>query len=146
MIRISTSARQEAWHEIDIDIDGEAAPMRVRYWLLSRAEASALNRRRFQASLAAKNAATSEDQALAVIDYLIDKLSPEQIEAAEALLRARILDWDLQDADSESGATLPVTEQTLGVILDQARFFEPLYVGLIDASLAAVSKKTGSSG
>lgn len=151
MIRIQPNARREAWHDIEINLDGETAPMRVRYWLLPRAEAGALNHKRYQVQAAVtKNADDADEKALkekalVVIDYLLNQYSPEQMAAAEALLRKHILDWDLQDADSPEGAKLPVNEQTLNAILDQARFFEPLYLGLIDASLSA-AKKTGSTG
>jgi hypothetical protein len=141
MIRISPTARPEAWHDIEVEIDGQTAPMRVRYWLLSKQEAAEWTKQR----LALAKAVRTENEA-ETFDRLLDELSPEQFQRADTLLRARILDWNLVDADSPDGARLPVNEQTLSAILDQTRFWRPLLQGLVDASSGVAAKKTGSTG
>jgi len=141
MIRISTTARPEAWHDIEVEIDGQTAAMRVKYWLLNKSEAAEWTKQR----LALAKAVRTENE-VETFDRLIGELSPEQFQRADTLLRARILDWDLADADNAEGAKLPVNDTTLSAILDQTRFWRPLLQGLIDASSGVAAKKTGSTG
>ena len=140
MIRLSTTARPESWYDIEINIDGDTAPMRVKYHLLNKREAADWTGRR----LGLAKAVRTEDEAT-TFDLLIEELEPEQMERVDALLRARVLDWDLQDADND-GAKLPANEQNLSVVLGQTRFWRPLFQGLLDASSGIAAKKTDATG
>lgn len=138
MIRLSPTARPESWHDLEIVLDGESAPLRVQYWLLDKRAAADWSSRR----LTLARAIRTEDEAK-TFDLLLDELTPEQFATVDALLRERILAWDLAD---EQGERLPVNPQTLALVLDQARFWRPLFQGLIDASSGVAAKKTDSTG
>lgn len=139
MIKLDLSARPEAWHEVEIDIDGVSVPLRVRYWLLDKGEAARWTRQRLLLAQAIK---TGQEETL--FERLIQELSPEQISEIDALLRSRILDWDgLVD---EQGVKIPVSPQTLDAILAQMRFWRPLFQGLIDASAGVAARKNALPG
>lgn len=141
MIRLSPNQRPEAWHDIEIDIDGETAAMRVRYWLLDKREAADWTSRR----IALAKAVRSENE-VETFERLLQDMSEEQMQRADSLLRERIVDWDLVDADSEEGAKLAITAQNIALLLNQTRFWKPMLQGLIDASSGIALKKTASTG
>lgn len=132
MIRLNPRARPESWTSIDINLDGEAQSMRVRYWLLAPEEAAQWAAERLKGYHAIK---ADEDAGL---EYLLHELSAEQIARVHALLAERIIDWDLADAESE--AKLAVTPEHVAAVLAHGAFLRPLFQGLLDASSGAARK------
>jgi len=141
MIRLSTTQRPEAWHTIEIPMDGEPAEMRVKYWLLSRDQATeySLHRLELQKAIESKDDSTT-------FAMLAHELSPETVAEVDALLRERILDWDLEDGDAPEGTKLALTPETLNAVLDQVRFWRPLFQGLINCSNGLGARKNASNG
>lgn len=141
MIRLSPNHRPESWTTIDINLDGEPTPVRVRYWLLSPAETAQWAAERLRGFSAIR--ADSPE----ALDYLLSELSPEKIAQVRALLMERLLDWDIADADSDTTppAKLAVTAESKAAVIDHGAFFKPLFQGLLDASSGA-ARKNGSSG
>ena len=137
MIRISPNNRPESWTTIDINLDGEPQPMRVRYWLLSPVEAAAWAAERLKGWSAIKG----KDEA-AGLDYLLRELSADQIGRVRELLLERIIDWDLADADSDAAppTKLTLTAASKEAIIGHGAFFKPLFQGLLDASSGAARK------
>jgi len=136
MIRVSTTARQEAWQEVEIiDYDQNAQKVRVKYWLLSKSEAAPLTMRRLELGKAAKS-----DKDVAIFDLLIEEIGEEQQAKIDALLVQRIIDWDIEDGDAAPGTKLPVTAENITALISQVRFWRPLFSGLIDASTGAKAK------
>lgn len=139
MIRLSPTARPEAWHTIEVNIDGDDAEMKVKYHLLDKKEAATWSSKRLHLAKAVR----TDDEAK-TFDLLLDDLAPEQLVIVDELLRQRIIAWDLFDDDAKE--TLPVNQQTLDAILAQTRFWRPLFQGLIDASSGIAAKKTDATG
>lgn len=139
MIRLSRNARPESWHTVQIPVDGEPTPMRVRYWLLSTKEAAQWARERLKGYAAVAKVGSDGAEAL---EFLLGELDPERIDAMSALLTERIVDWDLADGDSveDPPAKLPVTPETLAAVLERGDFLRPLFQGLLDASSGAARK------
>ena len=141
MIRLSPNHRPESWTTIEINLDGEPIPVRVRYWLLSTSETAqwAAERLRGIASLRADRPEA--------IDYLLSELDQAKIQQIRDLLMQRILDWDIADADSATNppAKLDVTDENKSAVVDHGCFFKPLFQGLLDASSGA-ARKNASSG
>lgn len=141
MIRLSPTHRPESWTTIDINLDGDPTPVRVRYWLLSPTETAqwAAERLRGFASIRADSPEA--------IDYLLSELDPAKIGQIRDLLMQRVLDWDIADADSTATppAKLAVTEASKTAVIDHGAFFKPLFQGLLDASSGA-ARKNASSG
>ena len=138
MIRVSTSARQEAWHEIEIvDYDQTTQKVRVKYWLLNKSEASPWTCRRLELGKAAKS-----ETDVALFDLLKEEISADQQAKMDRLLIERIVDWDIEDADAEPGTKLAVTPETVGAVISQVRFWRPLFSGLLDASTGAKAKNS----
>lgn len=143
MIRFSASARPESWHTVQIPVDGEPTPMRVRYWLLGTKEAARFARERLKGYVAVSqgNAQGAVDT-LGAVDFLLRELDDTHIDAMAELLRERILDWDLADAEStdDPPAQLPVSPETVAAVLARGDFLRPLFQGLLDASSGAARK------
>lgn len=144
MIRLSPNQRPESWTTIDVPLDGDPAPVRVRYWLLSPTETAQWAAERLRGFSAIR--ADSPE----AIDYLLGELDPAKIGQIRDLLLERILDWDIADADSPETppAKLPVTADTKAAVIDHGAFFKPLFQGLLDASSGAARKNasTGCAG
>lgn len=138
MIRLAPNQRPESWTSIEINLDGEPQPLRVRYWLLSTLEAADWAAKR----LRGLHAMRADEEA--GFDYLLGQLSAEHIGQIRAMLLDRILDWDLEDAE-QPGAKLPVTMANVTAVVDHGAFFRPLFQGLIDAS-SGDARKNGLSG
>ena len=134
MIRLNPKARPESWTSIDINLDGEPQPMRVRFWLLPPEEAARLAAERLRGFSAVRA------EGDAGLDYLLRELSAEQIGEVRTTLAARIVDWDLADDTDAEGGKLAVTPEHIAAVLDHGAFLRPLYQGLIDASSGAARK------
>ena len=136
MIRLNPRARPESWTTIDVNLDGDPQPMRVRYWLLAPEDAARWASERLKGYHAIKGDTD------AGIDYLLRELSAEQLALVHTLLAERIIDWDLADAEStaEPAEKLPVTPENVAAILGHGAFLRPLFQGLLDASSGAARK------
>lgn len=136
MIRIS--AHNEAWQAVEINIDGDIAPMKVRYRLLDKRETAEWSARRLSLAKAA-----GTDNHAVLFDLLLESLTPEHFAKVDAMLKSRIVAWDLLHED---GTPYPVNEETLTQRLDDMRFWGPLLWGLVDASSPSAAKKTVATG
>ena len=141
MIRLSPNQRPESWTTIDINLDGEPTPARVRFWLLSPTDSAKWAAERLR-GLNAIRADSPEG-----LDYLLSELAPDRIAQVRDLLMERLLDWDIADADSDATppAKLAVTAEAKAAVIAHGAFFKPLFQGLLDASSGA-ARKNGSSG
>lgn len=141
MIRVSTTHRPESWQPVEIPFDGELVEIRVKYRLLSKHEVAPYVRRQLCFAKAMK-----EENEARTFEMMLEDLDETQFAEVDAMLRERILDWDLEDADGDRGTPLPVNEQTLSAVLDQVRFWKPMFLGLIRASNGMAARKNGSTG
>jgi len=131
MIRIALDERPLAWQTVQLPVDGAHEDARIRYhtW----APNALAERRRERLELA--RAVRREDDA--GFDLLIERLSPETVSEMAETLKARIVEWDLQDA---VGEPIPVTDATLTAVLDLPGWLPALWEGLFDASEGAPAK------
>jgi hypothetical protein len=133
VIRIALDSRPLDWQTVTVRLDGQDAELRVRYWLLSPAEAAKRSAERLEVA----RAFTLQDQGSSVYDLLLQRLSAAEIAGLQELLAERVVDWDLADLD---GQKIPVTPQAVRALVDHGAFLRPLYDGLVDASLGGRSK------
>lgn len=144
MIRIDLSKEPLRWRDIELyDDEGEEQAARVQYAVLPVPEAIAY--RRAQMELAAKGTGISEEDGAsqrAFLEAVMERMSPEDIAARREMLHAKVRGWNFVDANEQP---LPVTPEVLDALMDDGRFFGPLWEGLLAAS-ESIGKKSGRSG
>lgn len=136
MIRIDLGARPEAWHTVQIAFDGELVPLKVKYWLYDKAKVDEIK----HVQLERAKAAQDDGKDAVLLQVALEETSPEREAERRSELLKRIVDWDLQDANSSPAVKVPVTPENIAAVLDQARFAEPLWLGLLAASNGRLEK------
>jgi len=140
-LSFSMDGRPELWHTIYVDV-GEPEPYeaRIKYWILTKSELDARRAEETRAILEqAKEAQANDDgseldRQIAVLERVVDSISPEKGAERVAELQQRVLDWDVLDAASDKGEQLPCNAETVAKLCEYEVIFQALSAGLLAAS------------
>jgi len=141
-LAFSLDGRPELWHTINVDV-GEPEPYaaRIKYWILTKAELDARREEETRAILdQAKESQANDDgsdldRQIAILERVVESISPEKGAAQVAELQERVLDWDVIDAASgKKGDKLPCTAETVAKLCEYEVIFQAMYAGLLAAS------------
>jgi len=141
-LAFSTEGRPELWHTLHIDL-GEDEPyeVRVKYWILTKPELDARRADETKTILDQAKASQAEDadgseldRQIAMLERVVESISPEKGAERVEELTQRVLDWDLIDAASDTGEKLPCTPETVAKVCEYEAIFQALAAGLLAAS------------
>jgi len=141
-LAFSTEGRPELWHTLHIDLgDEEPYEVRVKYWIFTKPELDARREKETRAILDQAKASQPEDatgsdldRQIAMLERVVESISPDRGAEQVEELTQRVLDWDLIDAASDTGEKLPCTHETVRKVCEYESIFQSLAAGLLAAS------------